>query len=263
MLNSFTDGGDNMWRKLCIVQLLLLIITMVIFTGCTSKSINNNNSNNSKNNDINNSDDSKNINDSNDSNDNNENDNKDNKNNNIIAYISSYTNSEYEKTFKELNLGILFDFNLKLTKADKSWVNLWVEGYSEGKALEPFHLTELSYGLSPNKTEEGRTGFGIMGPNSDEPQIFLYSTGIGQQPVVVNNFFKKTAGSSWNYAIDSEAIGLELGEEKILAVYRQEDDNTMRAGYDYEDQASIDEMIKENKRVLILKIKVEEKSELP
>jgi hypothetical protein len=50
------------------------------------------------------------------------------RNNKKIAYISLNTDSEYVNTFIELQLGTLFDFNLKLTDADKSWVNIWVEG---------------------------------------------------------------------------------------------------------------------------------------
>ena len=95
-------------------------------------------------------------------------------NNDKIAYISSNTDSEYEKTFNELNLGILFDFDLKLPKADKSWVDIWVEGYSNGEVIEPFPLTHLSYGLSPKELEEGKMGFGVINPNSDQMQFFLY-----------------------------------------------------------------------------------------
>lgn len=63
-----------------------------------------------------------------------------------IAYITVNVDSEYENTFKDLGLGILFDFKLRLTNADKSWVDIWVEGYSNGKAVEPFPLKQLSYG---------------------------------------------------------------------------------------------------------------------
>ena len=46
--------------------------------------------------------------------------------NNKIAYISLNTESDYKKTFKELDLGIIFDFDLKLPNADKSWVEIWM-----------------------------------------------------------------------------------------------------------------------------------------
>ncbi len=94
--------------------------------------------------------------------------------NNKIAYISANTNSEYGNTFKELNLGLLWDFSLKLPKADKSWVTIWVEGYSNGEVVEPFPLKQLLYGLSPKQVEEGRIGFGIVNPNSDDP-LFFYT----------------------------------------------------------------------------------------
>lgn len=97
--------------------------------------------------------------------------NKDNK----IAYISLDAESIYKKTFEELSLGIIFDFNLRLPNADKSWVEIWVEGYSNGEIFDSIPLTELSYGLSPNQIEEGNMGFGIMNLNNDEMQLFLYS----------------------------------------------------------------------------------------
>ena len=83
----------------------------------------------------------------------------------IIAYVSVNKDSIYEKTFKDTGLGVVFDFNLKLPHADTSWVDLWVEGYSQGKPTEDLH-TQLSYGLSPNKVKEGSIGFGIISPNS-------------------------------------------------------------------------------------------------
>lgn len=182
-----------------------------------------------------------------------------NSNSNKIAYISSNADSKYENTFKELGLGILFDFNLKLVKADKSWVDIWVEGYSNGEPVEPFPLTQLSYGLSPVEVEEGQMGFGIINPNSNEPLYFLYSAGVRINPMSIqDNFLMKGTVSSWDYAIGSETIGLEAGEEKILAVYRQ-GEKALRAGYEYQDVDSINEMIKEDITVLLLKIKVEER----
>ena len=176
-----------------------------------------------------------------------------------IAYISSNTNSEYEKTFKDLQLGIIYDFNLKLPYADKSWVNIWVEGYRDGKPMEPSILTELSYGFSPQQVEEGRMGFGIINSNNDI-QLFLYSAGIHSLPQSVdNNLFSQSAISSWDYAIGSKEIGLKSGEEKIIAVYRRAE-NSIRT-YDYQDIDSLNKMIEEDTTVLLLKIKVEERNE--
>jgi len=162
---------------------------------------------------------------------------------NKAAYVAVNVDSEYEKTFKDLNLGILFDFNLRVPNADKSWVNIWVEGYSNGKPIEPFPLTQLYYGLSPNKEEEGQMGFGIINHNSKDPQIFLYSSGAKTNPESIgNNFFIESGVSSWDYAIGSEAIGLEYGEELVLAVYRQGKES-LRTGYDYQDVKAINQMI--------------------
>lgn len=218
-----------MSKRLYKYLFVIIIITMVFGFGCSSENNNNNKS---------------------------DNDNK------KIAYISSNNGSEYENTFKELQLGILFDFNLKLPKADKSLVNIWVEGYSNGKPVEPSPLTELSYGLSPVQLEEGPMGFGIINPNSNETQIFLYSKGITSSLYRINkNVFAEASISSWDYAIGNEPIGLEPSEEVVLAVYRQGKES-LRAGYEYQDLDSINKMINEDTNVILLKIKVEEKAEL-
>jgi hypothetical protein len=179
-----------------------------------------------------------------------------------IAYISSNTDSEYVNTFRELQLGTLFDFNLKLTDADKSWVNIWVEGYKNGKAVEPLPITKLSYGLSPAKVEEGHIGFGIINSNNTEQQFFLYTKGCKTAPYNIDNdFFDESAISMWDYAIGCEPIGLEHGEEKVLAVYRQRKES-VKAGYNYQDSASIKQIINEDLTVLLLKIKVEKRDKL-
>ncbi|CAH0240973.1 hypothetical protein [Peribacillus simplex] len=53
---------------------------------------------------------------------------------------------------------------IKLTNADKTWVNVSIESYKDGKQ-EPQLIDKLSYGLSPNKVEEGNLGFGIINTN--------------------------------------------------------------------------------------------------
>lgn len=102
---------------------------------------------------------------------------------------------------------MIWDFNLKLPSADKSWVNIWVEGYSNGEAVEPFPLIELSYGLSPNQVEEGRVGFGIINPNSKEKLLFLYSPDCRIGPCSINNdFFIESGISGYPYAIGGENV---------------------------------------------------------
>lgn len=174
-----------------------------------------------------------------------------------IAYISPNINSQYNNTFKDLQLGQVFDFNLELPNANKSWVYLWVEAYSNGKAVEPFPLTQLSYGLSPNQVEKGPVGLGILNPNSDRSQFFLYSKGIKTNNVE-SSLISKSHISIWDYALGEQKKGLESGEEVILAVYRQGEES-LRAGYDYQDIDSVNKMIQEDTNVILLKIKVEEK----
>lgn len=184
-----------------------------------------------------------------------------NSNNNKIAYVSANTDSEYNNTLQKLKLGEFFDFNLKLPNADKSWITIWVEGYSNGKAVEPVRLIELSYGLNPKKVVEGQMGFGIINYNN-EPQIFLLSEGVRTDfHNIDNNLLSRDVPSCWDYAIGSKSIGIEPGEEVLLGVYRQEE-GPLAAGYDYTDLNSVKQMISENTTVLLLKIKVEKKEKL-
>ena len=184
--------------------------------------------------------------------------NSENSDNDEIAFITVNADSEYENTFQDLGIGIVFDFNLKLPNADNSWVDIWVEGYSDGKAIEPFPIRQLSYGLSPNQEEEGPMGFGIINPSSTEPQLFLYSQGTSNTPRSIgNNFWDEFGISDWDYAIGSDTIGIESGEERILAVYLQNEES-MRIAYEYQNTDSVNQMIEENKTVLLFKIKVEE-----
>lgn len=175
-----------------------------------------------------------------------------------IAYISANDNSEYEKVFEEIGLGILFDYKLNLPYANRSWVTVWLEGYKNG-SNEPIHLNEISYGLSPNKVEEGHMGFGIINPNSDNPSVFLYFPSGSLPPHSIDGitFSRKGTISSWDYAIGSETIGLGTGETKILAVYR-ESENSLKT-YDSLEMSSIKQMIDDDLTVLLLKIKVEER----
>ncbi len=177
--------------------------------------------------------------------------------------ISINPDSEYENTFKDLNLGILFDFDFYLPSADKRWVNLWVERYNDGKK-DSQPLTQLSYGNSPNKVEEGNLGFGMINPNSKDTLVFLYGPGVSMQPSIIEKENKTYTLSSWDYAIGKgkEEMELKLGETKILAAYRETRSKSMSM-IDLQDEESVNRIIKEDDMVLLLKIKVEENNEVP
>ncbi|WVU10648.1 hypothetical protein V2B37_13535 [Natranaerobius thermophilus JW/NM-WN-LF] len=179
-----------------------------------------------------------------------------------IAYISSNPESEYENTFNDLSLGTLFDFNFELLRADESWVKIWVEGYNQGEAVKPSPLAELSYGLYPEQEVEGQLGAGILHSDDSDSQILIYSKGARTGPSSIDkDIFIDSTMTSWGYAIGEETIGLKPGEEKLLAVYRQGEDE-LKTTYDYQDSDDLEKMINEDTMVLLLKIKVEEKEEL-
>ena len=65
--------------------------------------------------------------------------------------------------------------------------------------------------------------------------------------------------SGWEYAIGNKQIGLEAGKTVLLGAYRHAEDS-MRT-YDLQDEGSVEDMIKEDKTVLLLKIRVNEQEE--
>ncbi|WP_059053852.1 hypothetical protein [Paenibacillus senegalimassiliensis] len=176
-----------------------------------------------------------------------------------IADIAANEQQEYQKAIEQTGLGILFDFQLKLPSADQSWVTMWVEAYKEG-VKQPDHLTEISYGLSPNKVEEGHTGFGIVNPDSEQPLLYMYAPSVKSPPHSIADdtiFSEQAIIKSWAYTIDQKSTGLEPGETKVLAIYVQGENDLKN--YDYKQADSIQSVIDDGHTVLLLKIKVEAK----
>lgn len=175
----------------------------------------------------------------------------------VAASISINNDSKYISTFTELNLGDMFDFNLRLPNANRSIVTIWVEGYKDGSSMGQEPLTELSYRFSPNDVEENPMGLGIFNHNFDS-KLLIYASGgkVLSDPTDIEGYVLNESGvSTGDYAIGSEAITLESGEEKLLAAYRQAE-YSLRT-IDYENEDSINKMIEEDDVVLLLKIIVE------
>ncbi|AIF43023.1 hypothetical protein [Virgibacillus sp. SK37] len=167
--------------------------------------------------------------------------------------ISSIENSKYAETFNELNLGTIFDYNFYLPHADKRWVRLWVEKYQAGKKDDQ-PVTELSYGMSVNKVEEGHLGFGMLSNSS----VLLYGPGVNIHPEKIDLNLNEEYMTSWGHAIEEgKEIDLELGKPKLLAAYWQTASNKIPT-IDFQNEKDIENLIKENELVLLLKIKIDE-----
>ena len=179
------------------------------------------------------------------------------KSNDNKATISINSDSEHVKTFDDLNLGILFDFDFTLPNADQRWVNLWVERYNDG-TKESQHLTQLSYGNSPNKVDEGSMGFGMINPDSDDTMVFLYGPDVRTQPQIIEKESTESRLSTWDSAIGKGKVKLNLGETKILAVYRETENGSLHS-VDLQNEENVKEIIEQDDTVLVLKIKIEEK----
>ncbi|MFC4560098.1 hypothetical protein ACFO3D_18220 [Virgibacillus kekensis] len=172
--------------------------------------------------------------------------------------ISANPDSNYVKTFKDLELGILYDFKFNLENAKEKWVNVWVERYTDGKK-DSNPLVDLSYGMSPRDSLTGHLGFGIINPNSDSTMVFLYAPGVKSHPILLAQPFPKNHPRTWGYSIGDEEVELEPEKTKVLGVYRQSSSKNSIRGYNMKDPEAIKQMIKNDKVVLLLKIKVEDR----
>jgi hypothetical protein len=177
-----------------------------------------------------------------------------------VPTIAIKQDSPYKTTFEDLGVGVLFDFDFYLPKADKRWVNLWVERYIDGiKDSQP--LAQLTYGNSPKEVEEGSLGFGMINPSSEHTLVFLYGPAVKSSPLLIEKDYEEEdlRSLTWDYAIGNEEIELTVGETKILAVYRGTEGNISNT-VDFADEKSVDTMLKQNKVVLLLKIKIVEEA---
>ncbi len=171
-----------------------------------------------------------------------------------MSNISVKEDSKYIETFKELNLGVLQDYNLKLMNADKTWVNIWVEKYVDGKR-EPEPLAELSYGNSPKKVNQGSVVFGMINPHSEEPLVILNGPAVSVTPHKIEKLLSSFGASGWETVIGEEEVKLELGETYILGAYRVNEEPAIRT-YDLQKEEELQKMINDDDVVLLLKLKI-------
>ncbi|RDY71134.1 hypothetical protein ACJA3J_07380 [Halobacillus sp. SY10] len=169
--------------------------------------------------------------------------------------IKANPESDYEKTYKDLGIGQIHDFEFTLPKAGERWVRVWVEGYHDGKKIEE-PLVEISYGKNPDQTEKGQMGIGIIRGGGDGTLLHLYAPGVSLMPRESPLPLNDPGISTWEYAIGEEGIKLVLGEEVLLGAYRQSSSGTMEA-FDLQNAAQVKRMIKQDTTVLLLKIKVD------
>ena len=174
-----------------------------------------------------------------------------------IATISVTADSEHKNTFKDLHVGELYEFDFKLNQADKTWVNVWIERYENGKK-DSQPLNELSYGKAPDKVQQGNLGFGIINMD-DAPLGFLYApTSASTPPQKLEKIRSVGVFTGWDYAIEEEKeVDLKVGETYLLGAYRVSKGNSIRTYY-LQDEDEVKKMISDDKIVFLLKIKIDE-----
>lgn len=173
-------------------------------------------------------------------------------NDDVPATIEAKPDTGYGKTFQELRIGNLLNFDFQLNNADQTWVTIWVESYQDGKQKEQ-SAAQLAYGLSPNKTEQGPLGIGMF-ETVDGSYLFIYSNNSSLKPTKIDIPNSENIISEWKYALNEET--LELNQSYLLGVYRASE-NEM-AVYDLQDEKEVEQMIQDSKYVLLVKMKIEE-----
>lgn len=172
-----------------------------------------------------------------------------------VAVIQARTESPYISTFKELNLGPIFDFHMKLPKADESWVDIWVEGFSGGKPLEPDPLISLSYGHSPRGVSEGPMGLAIVNGPENKKSMILYAPGVTSSLLEIDHRFSDQTASAWGSALGEEELRLKPGEIKTLAFYTQTQSRNIST-IDPENEQQMKSILESGDTLLLMKIKV-------
>ncbi|MCR8843479.1 hypothetical protein NQ117_07265 [Paenibacillus sp. SC116] len=177
---------------------------------------------------------------------------------NEIAVI--HADDSYAATFKELGIGKVGNYKLKLHRADRSWVDIWVEGYKKGKKIdEP--IAALSYGRSPHETYEGRVGLAWIYGANNKDMIKLYTESSSAGMVAIDQFIgdKSELGrTGWEYTMGEEGVSLQSGETALIGSFRM-NKGSIRSGYEGTHPEAVQEMIQSNDTVMLLKIKVSEK----
>ncbi|WP_197257539.1 hypothetical protein [Paenibacillus dendritiformis] len=173
----------------------------------------------------------------------------------------------YTRTFEELSLGDLFNFDLTLPQADRSWVTLWVEGYRRGQPMltgqQP--LAELSFGIYPGEREQGPLGFAMIDAKEGETKrsyLLLYAPGVRSTANITIDLPESRAdtvmATMLEYTLGDEPIRLQSGETQLLAMYRLIDSQIIST-MDTTNEEEIRQAIESDAAILLLKIKVERK----
>ncbi|BFH68905.1 hypothetical protein J27TS7_22780 [Paenibacillus dendritiformis] len=184
----------------------------------------------------------------------------------IIAEVKKEEDSAYTRTFEELSLGHLFNFDLTLPQADRSWVTLWVEGYRRGQPMltgqQP--LAELSFGIFPGEREQGPLGFAMIEAKEGETKrscLFLYAPGVRTGNVTIDlpeSRADTVMAAMREYTLGDEPMRLRSGETRLLALYRLVESRVIST-MDTTNEEEIGQAIKSDAAILLLKIKVERK----
>ncbi|MBC5635374.1 hypothetical protein H8S33_00920 [Ornithinibacillus sp. BX22] len=177
-----------------------------------------------------------------------------------MVTIKKSSNANNMEAIKELHLGTLYEYEYEWKQAKETWIKIWAEAYQDGEKVEP-NLAELNYGREPNEdvvTEP--LGFGII-ETDDEDFIMLYTGSTKQGPKKITlEDFKNVTASAWDEAFQKE-LTMELGETKIIGAYRDTSNNTLRSGYNLQDEHDIKQMIETYDTVILFKMKVVEEIE--
>lgn len=179
--------------------------------------------------------------------------------NHDIAILSPYKDRSHAESIKLAGLGHLLDYQIQLPRANESWIQVWIEGYVDGKQVQEDPIWGLSFGHSPLAKETGPLGVGFI-PFEDSVLVYGYGLGARLSPTRLPDEYSvaiKNANLAYA-ATEEDAIRLQAGESRIIGTYWQMKVGESLRSADFSNEEDVMAFTQEHSVVLLVKIQVTE-----
>ncbi|MFG6115803.1 hypothetical protein ACGTN9_11470 [Halobacillus sp. MO56] len=169
--------------------------------------------------------------------------------------IQKNPESDYQKTFQDLALGELNEYEIQFPKDADLEGEIFVEVYENGVMQENTSSLSLDW---EEKEQEGTFGVGYVTSPMEEPSMLLFSqSGTLRTQQLEETKWKELSIRGWQDAVNGDELTLKHGKEYILGAYKGTTGNETRM-YDLTAEEELEEMLNEHELVLLFKIRIDE-----
>ncbi len=172
-----------------------------------------------------------------------------------LATVEALKEFDTKKAAERLALGPIFEFDVKFQDPNDTKLEVWLDIYKDGERLNG-KMGQVRTEFVDIKRKSEHIGWSMMDPLADTLDLRLYSYNAKESGTYTSQretMLKSGYPTSHKYLIDSN-INLKPGKEyPVAAFYQSNSKNTIR-GYN-----TLDQLIKNNHVVILMKVKVEEK----